>query len=92
MEMSSINLFVRGLWKGKVYSVVKGKQVIKNYTPPTDPQTAGQLVRRAVFATAVSNWLGFSQAQKNQWKVIADSKGKNLPGYQTYLSDYLKNN
>lgn len=55
---------------------------------PIDPATPAQIARRSKFATAVNNWQLMSDSQKQVWK----DKGAylNLPGYNYYISEFLK--
>lgn len=92
IDLSIICFGIRGVWKGLVYYVRGGKQNIRGYAVPYDPKTAPQLARRSVFAVAVALWKSFSEAEKQYWKDKSSKSGRSLPGYQFYLSWYLKHN
>lgn len=92
IDLSTICLAVRGIWKGFVYYIAYGKQWKRLYLIPEDPKTAEQLIRRSIFASAVATWQGFTELEKDTWKKKANRSGTALPGYQFFLSWYLRHN
>ena len=66
-----------------------GRITIKEkYYKPADPKTPAQLSRRNLFADGVSRWQVMSDSEKQIFKVYG--KPFALPGYQKFLSLYLK--
>jgi len=64
------------------------RRIVKNrYYIPSDPQTAGQLARRAVYAEAVSQWQSLTPPQKATYNQRA--KGTNLSGYNLFVREWL---
>ena len=55
---------------------------------PTDPRTPAQLALRAKFADAVAAWNALTPAEKRAWRLIGE--GLNLPGYQAFISDFMR--
>lgn len=55
---------------------------------PTDPQTSGQLARRAVFADAISTWGGLT----SDTKALYDKRARvlKLSGYNLFIREYLR--
>jgi hypothetical protein len=74
---------------GNVASDPSKSLQLRAHTIPTDPQTAPQLARRAVFSNAVAAWQALSEAEKNSYAPEAAKRG--LPAYQFFLSRYLRN-
>ena len=63
---------------------------LRRHVIPFDPLTAPQLTRRQVFANAVAAWQALSAPERQAW--TEQGRRHALPGYQFFLSNYLKNN
>lgn len=70
-------------------TLTHGLQIRRHVKPP-DPKTPAQLARRSAFAAALLAWRALTAAEKEQWS--ATGKPRALPGYQCFLSAYLKSN
>lgn len=64
--------------------------VRQKYYVPIDPKTASQIVRRSVFASAVSAWKSLSESLKDEYRKKSSCKKRS--GYNVFLSEYLKSN
>lgn len=75
--------------------------VVRNYVTPTNPQTAAQTAKRALFSSAVNTWKGvLTDAQRaaydvaaatDAWKVPDPLTGtlRNLTGEQLFIQLYM---
>lgn len=63
---------------------------LRRHVIPDDPQTTAQLARRAVFAAAVAAWHALTPAERQAW--AEQGKPRALPGYNWFISHYLRNN
>ena len=73
---------------GNVEGVARDNLQLRAWVIPYDPMTPAQLARRAVMAAGVTAWRLLSPAEKDAWR--AAGKGRALPGFQTFISWYLK--
>lgn len=77
-----------GYGKGNVPGDPHRRLQLRAYVIPIDPKTPAQLARRATFAAAVAAWHGLSPAQKASY--ARRGKSRNLPGYNLFISAYLR--
>jgi hypothetical protein len=63
---------------------------LRAHVTPTDPSTAPQLARRALFSQAVAAWQALSPSEKDTWRPEAAKRG--LPAYQFFLSRHIRDN
>lgn len=70
---------------------LKGVQITRMpFYRPTNPQTGPQMAWRAVFATGLSTWGGFTEPQKNVYRVRA--RGNRMSGFNLFMREYLAAN
>lgn len=62
-------------------------QVKEKYYVPTNPQTGPQQANRQKMTDAVAVWQALTPAQKKEYNIKA--KGKDMSGYNLFLSEYL---
>lgn len=68
----------------------QGKVVCrKRHMWPLNPQTEKQQEVRSKFALAVSAWQNLTNQEKSVYNTLGEQKS--LPGYNYFISEYLKN-
>ena len=76
--------------KAIVFSVWKGKQYVRAYVIPHNPESADQVVIRDQFADAVKGWGVLDATQKGTWDEYVDYWGKSaMSGFNLYVSEYI---
>ena len=82
---------VKGAWKKtKIFQVIHGKQRIREYTAYDGSPTAHLVPTYSKFAAAVAKWQGLSDTQKRRYTSRAAKLGLKLPGYNFFISLYLR--
>lgn len=72
IKMSSIGITnIIGKAGGTVYSKNKGGLYIKNFVPPSNPQTTKQQLVRGEFGVNASSWSGISESDRAAWRAAA---------------------
>lgn len=83
-------------FKGRVGNIVfykrLGKQCMRVYVMPRNPDTESQRLNRHAFRDAVLAWKDMSREEKDCWNTKARYAGKPLRGYNLYISEYMKRN
>lgn len=64
-----------------------GKQHLRIYAKPANPNTPAQRERRSAFRDAVRAWQAMSDAEKDTWNALA--RRKRCSGYNLFLSHRL---
>lgn len=68
-----------------VYSIWRGRPVVRTLVTPANPQSAMQTGIRAMFAFLSQNWVGLSSGQQADWQDRADSLvASPFNGYMSY--------
>jgi hypothetical protein len=67
-----------------------GKTCLTRYTPPTGPPSAAQLEQRERMREARAAWRTLSQVQKDFYTQAKGAHDRALPGYQFFISEFLK--
>ena len=75
--------------KSLIFQTDKGRQKIKRYRKPTQPNSAAQLDKRSILQRAVTRWQGLSDEIKSLWQVYNTKTGKVRSGYNYFLSEYI---
>lgn len=75
---------------GNVEGVAGDNLQLRAHVIPYDPKTAAQLARRALMAAAVALWHTFTPDEKKAWR--AAGKARSLPGFNAWVSHYLRSN
>lgn len=60
----------------------------RDFYSPSNPQTAAQQANRGTFSDAVAGWQSLTDAEKKGYNKRA--QGKNLSGYNLYISEYMR--
>ncbi len=71
-----------------VYLFRRGRQIVRPYVKPSNPDTEKQRYIRNLFSEAVLSWQNISDNQKAYWNKCA--AGKPVSGYNMYISSYIK--
>lgn len=83
-------------FKGRLGNIVfykrLGKQCLRIYVVPRNPDTESQRLNRHAFRDAVLAWKTMSREEKGIWNIKAMYAGKPLRGYNLYISEYMKRN
>ncbi len=72
---------------GAVFYERYGKQFMRPYVIPSNPNTAAQRVRRCAFREAVRAWQALPVPEKGEWNDRGIRKRKS--GYNLFISCYL---
>lgn len=82
----------RGSYGNFTASTWKGVGYIKEKANPSNPNTPAQSAQRTDFAAQVNLWhtLGYTQADKAAFNVLAGRQSKALTGFNMYMSTYRK--
>lgn len=85
------SLRVRGKWKKDViFQVIKGKQIVRNYTD-YDGSAKTHLVQfQSKFAEAVFSWQALPAVSKRWYNAREAKLGLRISGYNFYISLYLR--
>lgn len=73
---------VAGDWKGRNY--------LRTFVKPKNPKTPRQLEQREFYETAVARWAAYVTLQKQAYAHKAKFDKRNLSGYNTSISSYMK--
>lgn len=74
--------------KGNVPGDPSRRLQLRAHVIPADPHTPAQMARRAKFAAAVAGWHSLNPAQRATYQERGKSRA--LPGYNLYISEYLR--
>jgi len=77
-----------GVYQTRTASV-QGYQffVKEKFYRPTNPNSAGQIAQRALFAEAMAAWTALTTEEKAVYNELAE--GKNLHGVNIFITDFL---
>lgn len=67
-----------------------GKTCLTRYTPRTSPPSEAELAGQLLFAQAVHAWQAMTPEQKEVWNTDPRRHEKRLPGYQFFLSEFMR--
>jgi hypothetical protein len=70
----------------------RGKQCMRSYVIPSNPDSPGQRVCRSAMKTAVKRWQDLPMEDKKLYNKRADRSKKSLTGYNLFISEFLKRN
>ena len=73
---------------GNIQTTLTHGLQLRRHVKTPNTRTPAQLARRSAFAAALLAWRALTPAEKTQWS--ATGKPRALPGYQCFLSAYLK--
>ncbi len=65
----------------------RGKQHVRVYAKPTNPDTPAQRERRSAFRDAVRAWQALPDTEKDSWN--ARARRKNRSGYNLFISRWM---
>jgi len=88
------------IYKTLTASIWKGRNYIRGYFRPTNPNTAAQQVQRTLMATAVAAWQALvdtkpasgasgDEEYKDQWNIAARDVYPPISGFNYYTMQYL---
>jgi len=88
------------IYKSLTASIWKGRNYIRGYFRPTNPNTAAQIVQRDLMAAAVAAWqaltgtkpasgAGDDSLYKDQWDIAARDVYPPISGFNYYTMQYL---
>ena len=88
------------IYKTLTASIWKGRNYIRGYFVPTNPNTAAQQVQRALMAVAVAAWQALTaetpasgaladSLYKDKWNVAARDVYPPISGFNYYTKEYL---
>ncbi len=77
-----------GRMDGLVFVNRLGKQHVRMYTKPSNPNTPAQRERRGTFRDAVHAWQALPDTEKERWKAKAASRKRT--GYNLFVSRFLR--
>ena len=90
MAHVTLNVALRTL-SGRVGDAVfytrYGRQYMRPYVKPSNPDTPAQRARRSAFRHAVCTWQALGEEEKLQWKNIG--RKRHLPGYNAFISHFI---
>jgi hypothetical protein len=67
-----------------------GKTCLTRYTPNTHTPSEAEIATQLNFAAAVAAWQALTTEQKEVWNHDSRGEDRALPGYQLFLSEFLK--
>ncbi len=87
------------IYKSLTASIWKGRNYIRGYTIPSNPNTAAQQAQRALMASAVAGWQGLTavtpdsgagndETYKDKWDVAARDVYPPISGFNYYVMQY----
>ena len=87
------------IYKALTASIWKGRNYIRGYFIPTNPNTAAQQTQRALMAAAVTGWQGLTavtpasgalgdEMYKDKWNVAARDVYPPISGFNYYVMQY----
>ena len=71
-------------------STWKGRNYLKKYTKPSNPNTAAQQTVRVYFANAVALWKTLTTAQKDAYADKTRADKTNISAFNTMISNYSR--
>jgi len=88
------------IYQALTASIWKGRNYIRGYRIPTNPNTAAQQTQRELMATAVAAWQALTEVKpasgalgdenyKDQWDLAAADCYPPISGFNYYTSQYL---
>jgi len=88
------------IYKALTASIWKGRNYIRGYCRPTNPNTAAQIAQRDLMAAAVLAWQGLTAVTpdsgalgdgvyKDKWNVAARDVYPPISGFNYYVMQYL---
>jgi hypothetical protein len=72
-----------------VFYVRRGKQCMRTYVIPANPDTEKQKVTRNSFKDAVKAWQLLSNDEKNIFRKRTDDLDLSMTGYNLFISEYI---
>jgi hypothetical protein len=91
MATATPNIMLKAI-SGRIGNVVfytnRGRQCVRTYVVPRNPDTAAQRAVRRSFGDAVRSWQAMSQDE--QYAYTRKARSLNISGYNLYISNYLK--
>lgn len=87
------------IYKSLTASIWKGRNYIRGYFIPANPNTAGQQAQRALMSSAVSGWQGLTaimpdspplskENYKDQWDIAARDVYPPISGFNYFTMQY----
>lgn len=70
-------------------SIWKGRNYIKGYTIPSNPDTDLQKAQRALMAAAVLGWQGLDDPTKANWNTFAATCQPPMSGFNAYVKAHI---
>lgn len=79
---------IRGRVGDLVFYERNGKQCVRRYVTPHNPDTKAQKKARTSLSDAVAAWQALSPEEKNSWNKKASRKKRK--GYNVFISEFTK--
>jgi hypothetical protein len=91
MATANTNILINSI-SGRIGSVVfyinRGRQCVRSYVAPRNPDTLAQRIVRRAFGEAVRSWQSMSLDEK--YNYTRKARHLNMSGYNLFISNYLK--
>ena len=70
----------------------KGKNIVKGYARPSNPDTNAQRIHRRRWAQALTRWhdRSYQQWMRESWLYVASISGRHRSGYNECISNFMK--
>ncbi len=88
LTLADSHKVMRGTVDGWVYYMFYGKQCVRMYVKPHDPETPKQRKQRNAFQTATDLWSTLPDEEKEYWRERGRKRGMN--GLNVFISNQLK--
>lgn len=72
-----------------VYFRIKGRDVVRRWLVPHNPESADQVEQRLYFSQGVDNWQSLDGATQILWDDYADTTGQGWSGFNAMMSRYI---
>lgn len=86
--LNPVFVSISGRIGGFVFYRRKKTQCIRTYFMPRNPDTLSQRNVRNSFANAVKSWQALTAEER--FKYLRKARGRNLSGYNLFISEYMK--
>lgn len=94
MDLVYTNLKISGKLGSLVYYESKQhgflQKLTRTYFLPNQPGSQSQLSNWSRFACAVCSWQQLSADQKKYYSELSMARGRQLPGYNFFISEYMR--
>lgn len=80
---------IRNRMGNSVFSKWKDVNYVREFIPPSNPNTEAQVSVRNAFSRLVEAWKNIGKAARESWN--ANAKGKNMSGYNAFIRKNFEN-